>query len=119
MFSICSLFEIFPASTCAGSPPTQLKRRKMSRITPKIVGIICHSRRITYAVTGCLLPHGQLLGGHVDVEVLEIGVEDRVLLVALHPRVLQMVVEAVAPETRRGKPGGQRVCSHVDTHFTP
>jgi hypothetical protein len=55
MLAICSGLEILPASTCAGSPPTQLKRKKMSRITPKIVGIICHSLRITYAAT-CRLP---------------------------------------------------------------
>jgi hypothetical protein len=47
MLAICSGLEIFPASTCAGSPPTQLNRKKMSRITPRIVGIICQMRRIT------------------------------------------------------------------------
>ncbi len=45
MLAICSGLEIFPASTCAGSPPTALKRKKMSRITPASVGIICHSLR--------------------------------------------------------------------------
>ena len=47
MLAICSGLEILPASTCAGSPPTQLNRKKMSRITPARVGIICHIRRIT------------------------------------------------------------------------
>src|SRR4051812_13040305 len=104
MFAICSGLEILPASTCAGSPPTQLNRMKMSRMTPAIVGIICQIRRMTYAATKAsfaLLGAG-LLGHHVEVEVLEVGVEDGVLLVALHPRVLQVVVDAVHAEPRRG-----------------
>src|SRR6185503_10799989 len=91
MLAICSGLEILPASTCAGSPPTQLNRKKMSRITPKIVGMICNNRRTTYAVTFCSSLHGRLLGGHVDVEVLVVGIQDGVLLVALHPRILQVV----------------------------
>src|SRR6476659_9425004 len=102
MLAICSGLEILPASTCAGSPPTQLKRKKISRMTPAIVGIICHSLRITYAVTSrsllakLLLPgDGRLLGRHVDIEVLEVRIQDRMLLVSLDPRVLQVVVGAM------------------------
>src|SRR5436853_7156411 len=104
MLAICSGLEIFPASTWAGSPPTQLNRMKISRITPAIVGIICQILRITYAVTVSSLwesPHGDLLGRHIEVEVFEVGIEDRVLLVALHPRVLQMVVDAVHAQAPR------------------
>src|SRR6185369_6062274 len=85
-----------------GSPPTQLNRKKISRITPARVWIICHSLRTTYAVIALLLVgisplllgRGLLLRD-VDVEVLEVGIEDRVFLVALHPSVLQVVEDAV------------------------
>src|ERR1700733_941853 len=101
MLAICSGLEILPASTIAGSPPTQLKRKKMSRITPPIVGMICHSRRITYAVTMPPSSHGQVLRGHVEVQVLEVRIQDRVLLVSLHPRVLQVVEDAVHAQAPR------------------
>src|SRR5258706_12739743 len=96
----CAGFEILNASSCAGSSSTQLNRKKMSRITPAIVGIICHSLRITYAVIAfsslfAVLLARQLLRGHVDVQVLEVGIENRVFLVALHPRVLRMVEDTV------------------------
>ncbi len=45
MLSICSWLLILPASTYAGSPPTQLNRKNTSRTTPSIVGTICHKRR--------------------------------------------------------------------------
>src|SRR5260221_9541615 len=103
MLAICSGLEIFPARTWAGSPPTQLNSKKMSRITPKTVGIICHSLLTTYAVTNALPYsfHGDVLCGHVQVQVLEIGVENGVFLVSLHPRVLQVVVDAVHAEPPR------------------
>src|SRR5688572_17343472 len=107
MFAICSGLEIFPASTWAGSPPTQLNRKKMSRITPAIVGIICHSLRITYAVMRPLLSprgsssHGHLLGGHVQIQELEVGIQNRVLLVPLHPRMLEVVEDAVHAQAPR------------------
>src|ERR1043165_3740316 len=101
MLAICSGLEIFPASTCAGSPPTQLNRMKISRITPAMVGIICQIRRITYAVIRCLLLHRHALLGHVDVEPDEIRIQDRVLLVALHPRVQQVIEDAMHPEAPR------------------
>src|SRR5215831_3890799 len=108
MLAIWSGLEILPARTCAGSPPTQLNRMKISRITPKMVGIICQILRITYAVIstpssprGRLL-HGGLLGGHVDVEPLVVGIQDRVLLVSLHPRILQVVELARDPQAPRG-----------------
>src|SRR5689334_17902121 len=107
MLAICSGLEILPASTCAGSPLTQLKRKKMSRITPAIVGIICHSLRITYAVISRLLLsplggslHRDLLGPDVDVQVLEVGIQDRMLLVSLHPGILEVVVDAVHAQAR-------------------
>src|SRR5688572_23658911 len=118
MFAICSGLEIFPASTWAGSPPTQLNRKKMSRITPAIVGIICHSLRITYAVMRSssweFSFHGDLLGRHVDVQVLEVGVQDRVLLVAPHPGVLQVVVDAVHAKPHRRVRQQQAVHLAVD-----
>src|SRR5258706_12032170 len=94
MLAICSGLEIFPARTWAGSPPTQLNRKKMSRITPASVGIICHSLRITYAVIAfsslfAVLLARQLMRGHLDDHVLELGIENRVLLGALHPCGLQ------------------------------
>src|SRR6266545_1590506 len=49
MFSICSGLEIFPASRYAGSPPTQVNRKKTSSTTPSRVGIVCQRRRVTYA----------------------------------------------------------------------
>src|SRR5260221_12608219 len=105
MLAICSGLEILPASTIAGSPPTQLNRTKMSRITPPIVGMICNSLRITYAVISLYLPfhllHGRALRGHVEVQVLEVRIDDRVLLVSLHPRVLQMVEDAVHAQSPR------------------
>src|SRR5688500_16476244 len=120
MFAICSGLEILPASTCAGSPPTQLNRKKMSRITPAIVGIICHSLRITYAVMRALLSprgsssHGHLLGGHVQIQVLEVGIQDRVLLVPLHPGVLQVVVDAMHAQANRRVREEQAVHLAVD-----
>src|SRR4051812_36654768 len=114
MFAICSGFEILPARTCAGSPPTQLNRKKMSRMTPAIVGIICQSLRITYAVmrASSASSHGDLLRRQVEIQVFEIGVEDRVLLVSLHPRVLQVIEDAV-----HAQPPG-RVREHQAIHFT-
>src|SRR5690348_2540658 len=107
MLAICSGLEILPASTIAGSPPTQLNRKKMSRMTPTMVGTICQSLRITYAVTslsplvGRLLSHGGLLGRHVDIQPFEVGVQDRVLRVALHPGPLQVVEDAVHAQAPR------------------
>src|SRR5437867_5340605 len=54
MFSICSGLEIFPASRYAGSPPTQVNRKKTSSTTPSRVGMVCQRRRVTYASMGCL-----------------------------------------------------------------
>src|SRR6266849_1623729 len=52
MFSICSGLEIFPASRYAGSPPTQVNRKKTSSTTPSRVGRVCQRRRVTYASMG-------------------------------------------------------------------
>src|SRR5438552_18163308 len=95
ILAICSGLEILPASTWAGSPPTQLNRMKMSRITPAIVGIICQIRRMTYAVKSSSSLHGQLLRGDVEIQPLVVRVQDRMLLVALHPGILQVVEDAV------------------------
>src|SRR5438067_12676505 len=102
MLAICSGLEILPASTWAGSPPTQLKRMKMSRITPAIVGIICQIRRMTYAVISPPFSlHHHLLGRDVEIQPLEVRVQDRVLLVALHPGILQVAEDAMHPEPDR------------------
>ena len=45
MASICSWLATWPARICAGSPPKNLKRKKMSTMTPARVGTICHILR--------------------------------------------------------------------------
>src|SRR5688572_11622 len=50
MLSICSWLLILPASTYAGSPPTQLNSTKTRSTTPSSVGTICQSLRTMYAV---------------------------------------------------------------------
>src|SRR4051812_6373151 len=85
-----------------------------SRITPSIVGIICQSRRMMYAVMGCLLsvpdyrsgarradsPSRRLrLRPRPDIDVLPFGMQDGMLAIALHPGLRQHV--AVAAD---GKP---------------
>src|SRR5437763_4069763 len=113
MLAICSALEIFPASTYAGSPPTQLKRTNTSTMTPRIVGIICHTRRMMYAYIARYLRRnrffarrlifarrlGSLIAARVaadvaaragtrpHIDVLPLGVEDRMLLVAPNLRL--------------------------------
>src|SRR4051812_36690608 len=89
MFSICSADEILPASTYAGSPPTQLNRKKTSSTTPAIVGTICHSRRTMYPVMPSRPGAGAVAGARaslrgVDVDVLPFRMQDRMLLVPDH-----------------------------------
>jgi hypothetical protein len=43
MFSTCSALAILPARRYAGSPPTQLNRKKTSSTTPSSVGKNCHN----------------------------------------------------------------------------
>src|SRR5256885_745876 len=112
MLAICSALEILPASTYAGSPPTQLNRTNTSTITPSIVGIICQSRRMMYAYIDHL-HRGQCCAPRIiapspsrrsvtlartyvataspvslpDVDVLPLGVQDRVLLVPENVRL--------------------------------
>src|ERR1700675_641522 len=127
MLAICSALEILPASTYAGSPPTQLNRRNTRTITPSSVGIICQSRRTIYAYI-CHLrrerrcaprslplplpssPRRRLVAGgrgsigvtspasRPDVDVLPFGVQDRVLLVPEHLRLSEHVAIAADVE---------------------
>src|SRR5947199_9972373 len=121
MFSICSALEIFPASTYAGSPPTQLNRRNTRRMTPSSVGIICHRRRMIYPYTrppcrrsacGRLAPQPcpqgwgmramlPALPRRVDIDVLPLRVENRMLLIPQHPRLDQHVAVAADAEPPR------------------
>src|ERR1051326_1524932 len=87
MFSICSGLEILPARRYAGSPPTQLKRKKTSSTTPASVGTNCHSRRSVYGIKG-----RRSRASEVDVHPL--GVEHRVLGVPDDARLLQRVADA-------------------------
>src|SRR5439155_4366801 len=90
------------------SPPTALNRMKTSRMTPSIVGIICHRRRMMYAVIASpssarraeRAPPGLLfqqfrrppsLGRRRNVNILPLVVQDRVFLETLHPRLHQHV----------------------------
>src|SRR5258708_548027 len=125
MLAICSALEILPASTYAGSPPTQLNRMNTSTMTPSIVGIICQSRRMMYAYICHLhrerrcappslpLPYsprrGLVTGARAsidvtspascpDIDVLPLGVQDRVLLVPEHLRLCEHVAIATDVE---------------------
>src|SRR5438067_13330845 len=111
MLAICSALEIFPASTYAGSPPTQLKRTNTSTMTPRIVGIICHTRRMMYAYIARYLRRDRFRARRLilretsvtaagvaadvaapasprpDIDVLPLRVQDRMLLVAQNLRL--------------------------------
>src|SRR6266700_6066953 len=127
MLAICSALEILPASTYAGSPPTQLNRMKTSTMTPRIVGIICHSRRMMYAYIAhlhrgratatritALSPRRRSVtfararvatasaASRPDVDVLPLGVQDGMLLVPEHLRLHDLVAVTADVEPPRG-----------------
>src|SRR5438552_13537583 len=93
MLAICSALEILPARTYAGSPPIQLNRRKTSRMTPSMVGIICQTRLKMYAYICSLLPlrlnHAPRVIGLVAVRAAAVTAarSARPVLFVLLPRI--------------------------------